>query len=436
MFTSGSTSRPKGVAVEERALAALIGAFAETVDLGLGPGGGMLALTSASFDISVLELLLPLAVGARVVVAPRGASADPDQVFRLIAEAGVTHLQATPSTLSVLCDAGLDAPGLSVLCGGEAAPPGLFDRLRKRCRRVWNVYGPTETTVWSTIASAGPEGDPPLGRPLQGQSVYLLDEFQSPVPMGVEGEIYIGGVGVSRGYVGRPALTAARFLPDPFADEPGSRMYRTGDRARFCPGPRLEFLGRADRQIKVRGFRVECEEVEHVLNQHPAVALGVAAAVGSGAQRQLIAAVQWRRGQWASWESLTEHMQRFLPAYAPHDFPRGRTDATHKPREGGSGRHPPVGDAGPERIGAGPATGTERVLAEIWAELLAVRVVSVDDNFFALGGHSLLAQRVVAGVRQRLQRRNQGCGHLHGPDLGGLGEADRRRSSRRTLNSP
>ncbi len=419
MFTSGSTGRPKGVAVEGQGLAALIEAFAGTV--GLGPGDGMLALTSTSFDISVLELLLPLAVGARVVVAPAGAAANPGQVLRLIAEAGVTHLQGTPSTLSVLCDAGLDAPGLTVLCGGEAAPPGLFGRLCRVTRRVWNVYGPTETTVWSMSAPAGLEGEPPLGRPLPGESVYLLDEFLSPVPVGVEGEIYIGGAGVSRGYVGRPALTAARFLPDPFASVPGSRIYRTGDLARYRAGPRLEFRGRADGQIKVRGFRIEREEVEHVLGQHPAVARSIALAVGEGAQRQLIAAVQWRPGQSASKESLSEHMRRWLPAYAVptrfHTLERVPVNSRGKVDLDAIARSATLVLAG---SGVSPATDTERVLAEIWGGLLAVHDVRGDDDFFALGGHSLLTQRVVAGVRERLQRRIEVSDVFMAPTLAAL----------------
>jgi amino acid adenylation domain-containing protein len=404
IFTSGSTGRPKGVAVEERSLSALLDAFAETI--GLGPGDAMLALTSSSFDISVLELLLPLVVGARVVVAPTGAATDPEKVLQLIAEAGVTHLQATPSILSVLCDAGLNAPGLTILCGGEAAPAGLFDRLRRVSHQVWNVYGPTETTIWSTSALVELDGDPPLGHPLPGESVYLLDHFQAPVPTGVDGEIYIGGVGVSRGYVGRPTLTAARFLPDPFSAVPGSRMYRTGDLARYPGRAHLEFRGRADDQIKVRGYRIEREEVEHVLNQHPAVARSVAAAVGVGAQRQLVAAVQWRLGQSASKESLIEHMRRWLPSYAvPTTFhtvarmpvtSRGKVDINAIAQSA---------TLATSVSGAPLITDTERALAEIWANLLAVNDVSADDNFFALGGHSLLTPGVVAGVRQRLERR-------------------------------
>ncbi|HEX6096637.1 MAG TPA: amino acid adenylation domain-containing protein [Thermoanaerobaculia bacterium] len=404
IFTSGSTGRPKGVAVHGGALAAVVDAFAGMV--GLGPGGAMMALTSTSFDISVLELFLPLVVGARVVVAPSAAAADPELVLRLIADGGVTHLQGTPSTLSLLCDAGLNAPSLTVLCGGEAAPPGLFGRLRRVSRAVWNVYGPTETTVWSTAAEVGLDGDPPLGRPLPGESVYLLDNFLSPVPTGVEGEIYIGGVGVSRGYVGRPALTAERFVPDPFAEVPGSRMYRTGDLARYRADSRLEFRGRADGQLKVRGCRIEREEVEHILGQHPAVARGVAMAVGEGAERQLIAAVQWRPGQSASKESLTEHMLRSLPAYAvPTTFhtvdrmpvtSRGKIDFDAVLA---SATLVPAGS------GAAPATDTERMLAEIWRDVLGIADVSSDDDFFALGGHSLLAQRVVSNVREQVQRR-------------------------------
>lgn len=406
MFTSGSTGRPKGVAIERRALAAFLSAFAALEPLALDGRSAVLALTSTSFDISLLELLLPLVVGARVTVAPRGAAADPEEVLRLIARAGVTHLQATPSTLAGLCDAGFDARAVAVLCGGEAAPPGLFARLRARCRRVWNVYGPTETTIWSTIAAVEDDRDPSLGAPLAGEVVHVLDGALRPVPLGVEGELFVAGVGVARGYVGDPALTAARFLPDPSANVGGARLYRTGDRARWRADGRLEFRGRVDGQVKVRGHRIELEEIEHVLGRHPDVARAVAAAVGEGADRRLIAAIEPRPGRTVTWEALTEHLRAAVPGYAiPSAFhlvdqmpvtSRGKVDRA------AIAKAPTLT---PHAARAAPHSETERALAAIWRDLLRVDVHHADDDFFALGGHSLLIQRVVARVREHLGKR-------------------------------
>ncbi|HEX2188905.1 MAG TPA: amino acid adenylation domain-containing protein, partial [Longimicrobiaceae bacterium] len=263
IYTSGSTGHPKGVTIEHRSVVNFVHAMRERP--GADAADVFLALTTVGFDIAVLELFLPLAVGARVVIADREEAADGARLARLLAEEGVTVAQATPATWRLLLLSGwTGSPGLRVLCGGEALPAALAAELRGRAAELWNVYGPTEATVWATAHPVGPgeRGDPvSIGRPVPNLRAYVLDPGGSPVPAGVAGELLLGGAGVARGYHGRPELTAERFVPDPFGGEPGARLYRTGDRARWRADGALEFLGRTDFQVKVRGFRIEPGEV-------------------------------------------------------------------------------------------------------------------------------------------------------------------------------
>ncbi|HEX8345327.1 MAG TPA: amino acid adenylation domain-containing protein, partial [Actinoplanes sp.] len=265
MYTSGSTGRPKGVAVPHRALVNLLLDMRDR--LGCGPDAVWLALTSLSFDISLLELLLPLISGARLVVAPGGSGRDGAQVVELIDRHRVTHVQATPSGWQVLVAAGLHEPRLTALAGGEALPLALAADLRGRVGRLWNVYGPTETTIWSTAWPVPPAPDRiRIGAPLANTGVHVVDPDGTPVPVGVSGELYLSGAGLADGYLRRPELTAERFVV-----HDGVRCYRTGDRVRRDADGLLEFLGRFDRQVKVRGHRIEPGEVEAALATHPGV---------------------------------------------------------------------------------------------------------------------------------------------------------------------
>ncbi|MET8156122.1 amino acid adenylation domain-containing protein [Sphaerisporangium sp. NPDC005289] len=311
IYTSGSTGRPKGVEVEHGNLANLLLSMRDR--LGSGPGDRWLALTSPAFDISALELYLPLVTGGTVVVAAPGAVRRPEALARLVAEQGVTYVQATPSVWRLLLPGGIS--GATALTGGEALPPRLAGELRARFGRVFNVYGPTETTIWSTLGEPGRAGQPPaagtgepgtavgsrevggsleaersreaevvtIGRPIANTQVYLLDETLRPVPTGVAGELCIGGAGVARGYRGRPGRTAERFVPDPFGP-PGSRLYRTGDLARHRPDGEIEFLGRQDGQVKLLGHRIELGEIEARLLDHPQVAEAVVLLTGTDAR--------------------------------------------------------------------------------------------------------------------------------------------------------
>ena len=403
LYTSGSTGRPKGVMVPHRALVNFLDSMRQKP--GLSAGDTLLAVTTVSFDIAGLELFLPLTTGARVALATREDAADGARLRALLAATGATVMQATPATWQMLLDAGWEGTaGLRVLCGGEALPRELAERLLPRCAALWNVYGPTETTIWSTALRVEPgEGPVAIGYPVANTTAHLLDGELRPVPLGAAGELYLGGEGVARGYLRRPDLTAERFVPDPFPREAGARLYRTGDRARRRADGALEFLGRADHQLKVRGHRIEPGEIEAALHRHPAVREAVVVA-WNGDERgvRLVAYVGADEGA-VTEDALAAHLGELLPEYmVPSIFvllpalprtPNGKTDraALPAPRlSGQGGEHVP------------PRTETEQVLAAIWAEVLGVERVGTHDSFFRLGGHSLLATQAVSRVRTRL----------------------------------
>ncbi|HVH12414.1 MAG TPA: amino acid adenylation domain-containing protein, partial [Longimicrobium sp.] len=275
IYTSGSTGRPKGVMVPHRGVANFLSSMAR--EPGMTADDVLVAVTSLSFDIAVLELLLPLTVGATVAVATREQSLDPGKLSALLRDAGATAMQATPATWRMLVQAGWAGDAkLAILCGGEALPPELARELIPRGRGLWNLYGPTETTIWSAVERVESAETIRLGHPIANTRLYVLDPSLRPCPLGVPGELCIGGDGVVRGYLGRPALTADRFVPDPFGGVRGARLYRTGDRVRRRADGALEFLGRVDFQVKLRGFRIELGEIESALADQPGVREAVA----------------------------------------------------------------------------------------------------------------------------------------------------------------
>ncbi|HXV82217.1 MAG TPA: amino acid adenylation domain-containing protein, partial [Candidatus Binatia bacterium] len=279
IYTSGSTGLPKGVEVTHRSVVNALCAIRELVqpveqDI-------FAAITSISFDIAALELFMPLLLGAKIVVATRECAVDGMKLSKLLAQSGATAMQATPSTWRLLLEAGWRAPKeFKILCGGEFLPRELADHLLEDGASLWNLYGPTETTIWSSIAKVE-SGEPPvpIGRPITNTQIYILDSHMQPVPVGVHGELYIGGDGLARGYLNRPELTAESFVVSPFSDQPGARLYRTGDLARYRADRNIEFIGRVDNQVKIRGYRVELGEIETALNQHPSVRKCVVVAV-------------------------------------------------------------------------------------------------------------------------------------------------------------
>ncbi len=409
IYTSGSTGRPKGVQVEQRSLAHTLARG--LADVGIGPGDEVHALASFAFDIWLYETLLPLAAGAAVRLVPHEEVLEVDRLAAGLGEATVVH--AVPALMRQLVDE-LRRSGRAplprmrrVLVGGEAVPPELLAELRAvfPLAEVAVAYGPTEgTIVCARHPATGGEGERRMiGRPLPGAALYVLDAAGHPVPAGVPGELHVGGEGVARGYHRRPELTAERFVPDPFSGEPGARLYRTGDRARWGADGALEFLGRTDHQVKIRGYRVEPGEVEAVLAGHPGVRQAVVLALDDAAGERRLRACVVPEGEapavaeLRAWlrERLPEHMvpAEYLALPALPLSPTGKTDrralATLDARR-----------ADAERPFAPPRGAVEEAVAAIWAEVLGVERVGVHDDFFELGGHSILLVRTAARVQE------------------------------------
>lgn len=406
IYTSGSTGKPKGVMVEHRGVVNLLGAMLGTVKI--DSTDCVLALTTITFDIAGLELYLPLICGARMALVDRQTTKDPVLLAKAIAKLQPTLLQATPATWQMLVEAGWQGgESLQALCGGEALTTALAARLRARVGHLWNVYGPTETTIWSTAeaiaASLAPHLHVPIGRPIANTRIYLLDAQAEPVPVGVAGELYIGGDGVARGYLNRLELTAERFVRDPFVPEAGARMYQTGDLAKWLPNGTLAFLGRNDFQVKLRGHQIELGEIEARLREHPAVleAVVIARADRRGDKR-LVAYYTGPEtsapGQKAArTEALKRHLAQRLPEYMlPAAYvwqptlpltPNGKLDRNALPVP--ELEHP----AAPGQS-VGPRNPEEALMADMWAKALKLNSVGVHDDFFDLGGHSLLAIRL------------------------------------------
>jgi amino acid adenylation domain-containing protein len=403
IYTSGSTGRPKGVAIAHRALAAYVhGAGAQ---LGISPADRVLLRTPISFDPSVSELWLALASGAALVVAPPGAHGDPPALAHLAADAGVTVVDLVPALLLALLDepAFMRAPLRVVLCGGEALPDDLATRAAEALpdARLVNAYGPSETTITATSDEVVSHAPVRIGRPAPGVRAYVLDVRGEPCPVGVPGELCIGGAQVARGYLSRPALTAERFVPDPFSPQPGARAYRTGDRARWAEAGTLQFLGRLDAQLKIRGVRIEPGEVESTIKTDRSVSSAIVGTRGSGSDARLVAWVVPAEDEEVSVSSLRERLLRALPRHmVPGVFvvmdalpltPSGKVSHTALPDPDCSTTSFVL-----------PRTRVEEVVAAIWAEVLRLDRVGAADDFFALGGHSLLATLVVSRIRDRL----------------------------------
>lgn len=405
MFTSGSTGVPKGVVVEHGSVVATL--LAVAAEVGITEADVLLAVTPTSFDISVLELLLPLLVGARVEVASRASTRDGEALLGLARRSGATVLQATPATWRMLAAADPDRRlDVAVLCGGEAMAPDLLRELRGRGRGQWNLYGPTEATIWASSWRVHEARDErvSIGRALASASLHVLDADLAPVPAGTAGELYIGGPCVARGYLGDPAATAAKFV-----GRGGERLYRTGDLVRARPDGALDFLGRMDSQVKVRGHRIELTEVEAMLRLHPQVADAVAAAVRDGSGEHQLVAYVLAAGDPPERAALAGFLAERLPGYlVPTTFlaieavpltPNGKVDRLALTASGAPRLDAAAADA--DRPGPGRDTGTEteRQVAAICADLIGAGRVGPDDDFFAVGGHSLLMVQLLSRLR-------------------------------------
>ena len=398
LYTSGSTGRPKGVPITHRALSNFLASMCR--EPGIDPGDRLLALTTVAFDIAGLELFGPLVAGGTVVLAGAGAALDGGALARMIADRRIDIVQATPAGWRVLRDSDWrGAPGLRMLSGGEALDSALASDLLSLGGALWNLYGPTETTIWSAALRVGPQhlAGPrvPVGGPIARTRLSLRDARGRPAPFGVPGELWIGGDGLSPGYLRRPDLTADRFVI-----RDGARHYRTGDRMRLNQDGTLDFLGRFDDQVKLRGYRIELGEIEAQMETHPAVAQAVAMVRGEGGAAKLVGYLR-AEGAAPAPAEMRVHLSRTLPGYmipsawvALDRFPltpNGKIDRKALPL--------PEGAARPA---AAPDAPRDQVVAGIWAEVLDLRQVAPGDDFFALGGHSLPAMRVIAEVRRHL----------------------------------
>jgi amino acid adenylation domain-containing protein len=412
IYTSGSTGRPKGVAIHHRALVNLLSAMSRQP--GMTVRDTAVSVTTISFDIAMLELFLPLTLGAKLIVAREQETADGAMLLELLRRQGVTFMQATPVTWRLLLEAGwLGHPPLKMLCGGEAMPRKLAESLLKCGGELWNMYGPTETTVWSSaLRVESGEGPVPIGTPISNTQFYVLDSHQEPVPPGTAGELFIGGDGVALGYFELPEETREKFVPDKFRKLPGATLYRTGDMVRLKHDGRMEYLGRTDQQVKLRGFRIELGEIDAALSRHPDVAEAVAILgqdpSGEGA---IWAYAVPRRGQAESSEilasALRESVARFLPSYmcpsaivildALPRTPNGKIDRRSLPapeREKRQSKEPT------ELLNE-----VERRLSNIWGSVLGLEAIGKTADFFELGGHSLLAAQLLARIDAEFGRR-------------------------------
>jgi len=408
IYTSGSTGRPKGVGVPHRAVVNTL-TWMEALS-GLGAGDSVLHKTPYSFDASLRELIPALLVGGRLVLARPDGHRDPEYLLETIRRERITALHGVPSLLQALLDEGMEGcTSLRfVMCGGEALSADVARRFAAQApwARLYNVYGPTEAavdvTAWPCRGADEAGHTVPIGAPMANVRICILDRAGEPVPVGVAGELHIGGVQLARGYLGRPELTAERFVADPFSGRAGARLYRTGDLARWRPDGSIEYAGRMDHQVKVRGFRIELGEIEAGLAGHAQVREAAVLALddGSGGKRL----VAYYAGEALAVDALRAHLSERLPEYmVPAAYvrldrlplsPNGKLDRKALPA--------PDDDAYAVRAYEPPVGHTEQALAGIWSEVLRIERVGRHDDFFELGGHSLLAVQVISRVRQVL----------------------------------
>ncbi|MEL4898615.1 amino acid adenylation domain-containing protein [Crocosphaera sp. Alani8] len=403
IYTSGSTGKPKGVQIPHSALSNFLFSMKETP--GLTEQDTLLAVTTYSFDIAALELFLPLIVGAHLVIAPQEIVADGKQLLAKLTDSKTTVMQATPATWKLLIAAGWQGNDkLKILCGGEALPPQLARELLPRSGSLWNMYGPTETTIWSAVSQIKSDSELiPIGHGIANTQLYILDQSNQPVPVGVVGELCIGGVGLARGYLNRPELTQEKFIQNPFNNQKESRIYRTGDLARYLGNGDIEYLGRIDNQVKIRGFRIELGEIETQIAKYGAVKEGVVIAREDQAgDKRLVTYVVAQKELGINPSELREFLGEKLPSYMiPSAFvrleelpltPNGKIDRKALPA-------PQETALSSEEIVL-PSTPMEEILAGIWSEILGIEKVGVNSNFFELGGHSLIATRLMSQIRQ------------------------------------
>ena len=399
IYTSGSTGKPKGVEISHRAAVNLLCSMKKKP--GLAASDTLLAVTTLSFDIAALELYLPLSVGAKLVIASRETAADGNLLLEKLRSSGATVIQATPATFRLLLEAGWNGkPALKILCGGEALPRELANQLLERTKFLWNMYGPTETTIWSSTIQVQPgDGPVPVGPPIDNTQFYVLDTRGQVTSFGVAGELHIGGDGLARGYFNRPELTAEKFIPDPFSNNPSARLYKTGDLVRRRADGYIEFLGRMDNQVKLRGYRIELGEIETAVARYPGVReVAVIVREDNPGDKRLVAYLVTGQKPPAVGE-LRDFLSEKLPTYmlpsavvsmeAMPLTPNGKVDRRALLAFG-------MGQAAAEKDFVAPRTAQEQALADIWANVLRVERVSIQDSLFDLGADSIHVFQITA----------------------------------------
>ncbi len=405
IFTSGSTGKPKGVEIRQRSAVNLIRSIAR--EPGLTDADTICAISTLSFDIALTELVVPLTVGARILLVDRDTVRDGLQLRKLVDTAPLTIMQATPATWRMLLDVGWGGrPDMRIISTGEALPRELADRLMPMARELWNLYGPTETTVYSALCRVQPgEGPIIVGRPVDNTVIHIVDRNMQWLPVGVPGELLIGGDGLAAGYRGRPDLTAEKFIPDPFSADlsptsPQARLYRTGDLAFWRTDGTVQVIGRIDHQVKLRGFRIELGEIETVLAQYPGMTQVVVHCREDRPGDQRLVAYFTQDGVGATDAELRAHLKLALPDYmVPSAFvgldafpltPNGKVDRRALPA--------PEASTGTSDDLIAPRTPEEETLAKLWGELLNLPAVDVRANFFDLGGHSVLGTQMLSRI--------------------------------------
>ncbi len=401
IYTSGSTGQPKGVENSHGALVNFLAAMKD--EPGISADDKVLAVTTLSFDISLLELMLPLSVGAEVVIATQNQALDGFDLCDLLKGHKITLMQATPPTWRLMLDCDWQGTkGLKALCGGEPMTPALAEQLQLQVAELWNMYGPTETTVWSTCTRITDASDITVGRPVRNTVVYVLDEHKRPVPTGVPGELWIGGDGVALGYIGQPDLTGERFIEDPFVLGKTGTMYRTGDRAILRADGAIEMRGRRDNQVKVRGHRIELGEIESVLSRNEALREAVVVVHEDHTGEPMLAAyVVFNDNAIITHSDLRQWLRQSLPDYM---IPQVFTEMDKLPL---TGNNKIDRNALPDPVSLrliqsriAPRTEREQQIATLWEEILEIQDISVTDNFFELGGQSLQVAKMAAVLRK------------------------------------
>jgi aspartate racemase len=401
LYTSGSTGQPKGVQISHRSVVNFLSSM--RIAPGICSQDTLLSVTTFSFDIFGLELWLPLTTGAKVVIASTEVVMDGSRLAKLIAHSKATVMQATPATWRLLLEGGWKGdPRLKILCGGESWASQLASRLLPKCSSLWNMYGPTETTIWSAVRRVDGDEKVLVGHPIANTQFYVVDSYLQPVPVGVPGELLIGGDGIACGYLNRPKLTAEKFIPDPFTPNSDRTLYRTGDRVRYRPDGTIEFLARLDHQIKIRGYRIELGEIENALRTSSFVKEAVVLSRDDGQDKYLVAYIQGNDGSGDISEELRRQLKQSLPDYMiPSAFvflrefpltPSGKIDRKALPA--------PQARKRTSESSTAPSDLLEFQLARLWEKVLRVHPVGLTDDFFDLGGHSFAAVRLLAEIRK------------------------------------